>query len=272
VFDTFSQGNLTIEAEDWNWDGGQFIDNPEPAAQTTPTSYFARTSFEDIDHEEFRSVFEPGQHDYRDLVLVGTEPTGDVLRQKYIDAQVIDPAVKDYNVGWIELTEWLNYTRTFPTGTFNIYGRFANGNLGETFVAALDKLDDATITPQTTTPIGVFLGGPGRGWQTYDFVPLTDTNGMILAVPMGGIETVRVTTVSGGYNVNFYMLVPAAPSAPRLNIRREGGNLVVSWTASGYRLETAGAITGTWTTLATAGNMHTFTPGTAPQFFRLKTP
>jgi hypothetical protein len=267
VFDTFSQGNLTIEAEDWNFDFGQFIDDPVPASQTLPNSYFGRESFEDIDHEELNSSV--AQHVYRDVVLVGTEPTGDVLRQKFIDAQVNDPAAIDYNVGWVEVTEWLNYTRTFPSGTFNIYGRFANGNLGETFVAALDKVDDATITPQTTTPVGVFLGRPGRGWQTYDFVPLTDTNGTILAVTMGGIETVRVTAVSGGYNANLYMFVPAAAPAPRLNIRREGGNLVVSWAASGYRLETAGAITGTWATVATVGNTHTFAPGTTPQFFRL---
>ena len=269
VFDTFSQANLTIEAEDWNYDGGQFIDNPVPAAQTLANSYFARTAFEDIDQEELSTVFEGALHDYRDLVLVGTEVTGDVRRKKYIDAQATDPAVQDYNVGWIELTEWLNYTRTFPTGTFNIYGRFANGNIGQSFEAALDKVDGATTDTQTTTPVGSFRGPPGRGWQTYDFVPLTDANGTVVTVAMNGVETIRVTALAGGYNANFYMFIPASAPPPTLNVSREGSDLRLNWSGTTHHLETAPSITGPWSTVTTIGNIHTVAPTSGRAFFRL---
>jgi hypothetical protein len=41
-FDTFSQNNMMIEAVDWDFNGGQFIDNPVPTAPNSPAtnSYF----------------------------------------------------------------------------------------------------------------------------------------------------------------------------------------------------------------------------------------
>lgn len=270
VFDTFSQGNLMIEAEDWNFEGGRFIDNPVPASMEQTNSYFGRLGYPNIDEHELSTEYEASRHEYRDLDLVGTERTGDFLRQKYIDAQVSDPAVADYNVGWVEITEWLNYTRTFPAGSYHVYGRFANGNIGQFFEAGFDKVADATTETQVLTPVGSFRGGPGRGWQNYEFVPLTDAQTNIMTVSFSGVETFRVTAVAGGYNANFYMLVPAAPPAPRLNITRDGTEIVVTWTGSGYTLQRSSAISGPWESVSTTANSYRFTPGAAPQFFRLR--
>ena len=43
TFDTFSQNNLMIEGVDWDFNGGQFIDNPVPTAPNSvaTNSYFA---------------------------------------------------------------------------------------------------------------------------------------------------------------------------------------------------------------------------------------
>ncbi len=266
VFDTFSQSNFMFEAEDWNFDGGQYIDNPVLATMTGPNSYFGQIGVEDIDQNELSTDFGASQHEYRDFVFVGTEATGDMLRQNYLDAQTNNPAIRDYNVGWVENGEWLNYTRTFPAGTYNIYGRFANGNIGQVFEAALDKVQDPMTVTQTATPVGVFRGGPGRGWQSYDFVPLTDSQGAVLAVELSGVETLRVTSVSGGYNANFYMLVRVAPP---LQISQANGSVTVSWQGSGYTLETATSIGGSWTPVATLNNSYTVTHNDAARFFRL---
>ena len=125
--------------------GGQYINNPVPDTMTGPNTYFGQVAVEDVDQNELSTDFGASLHEYRDFVFVGTEVTGDFLRQKYVDAQTNNPAIRDYNVGWVEVGEWLNYTRSFPTGTFNVYGRFANGNIGQFFEATLDKIDAKRI-------------------------------------------------------------------------------------------------------------------------------
>src|SRR4029079_11183319 len=59
----------------------------------------------------------------------------DAARQQFINA-----GASDYNVGFIGPGFWQNYTKSWPTGTFNIYGRLASGaNLG-TIHASLSKI------------------------------------------------------------------------------------------------------------------------------------
>jgi hypothetical protein len=266
-FDTFSQNNLIFEAEDWNFNGGEFIDDPllssDPFYDNT---YFGKGSLHDIDYHDPNTL--PGAtYLYRSTDPVGTEVTGDVLRQKFIDAQVTDAGVKDYNVGWVEVGEWLNYTRTFPPGTYNVYGRFAYGVVGGLFRASLDKVQNATTQNQPISPVGVFLGGPGRGWQVYDLVPLTDAQGNLLTVSLSGVETLRVTATEGGYNANFYMVVPS--QRPVLNIQRSGGNAIISWTGEGFILQSAPAVNGPWTPVANQTNPYTVPMTDAARFFRL---
>ena len=270
VFDTFSPSNFVFEAEDWNIDGGQFIDDPVLSSDVFElNSYFGKTSLEDIDHNELDVDPGASRHAYRDFALVGTEQTGDIVRQKYADAQITDPAVTDYNVGWVELDEWLNYSRTFPVGVFYIYGRFADGNIDQFFEATLEKVAGATMENQTTTSLGVFRGGPGRGWQTYDWVPLTDNQMSPVVLELNGVETLRVTCTQGGYNANFYMLVPAPP---RLQITQSNGNVSIGWTGSGFTLQCAPSINGSWASVQNQSNPFTVAPLLAAQFYRLVGP
>src|SRR5439155_6413516 len=124
-FDTINQNDFHFEAEDWNFDSGQFLDTVVLSSTPGPSNYLERVGIEGIDQNEFGTTNSMSQ--YRSSSLVGTEVSRDVLRQKYIDAQVNDPNVMDYAVGWVEVGEWLNYTRTFPPGKYSIYGRFASG-------------------------------------------------------------------------------------------------------------------------------------------------
>ena len=39
---------------------------------------------------------------------------------------------------------------------------------------------------------------------------------------MGGIETLRATLTQGGFNANFYMLVPGQAVRPTLNVTKSG--------------------------------------------------
>jgi len=56
-----------------------------------------------------------------------------LMRQKVLDAFALDPNVREVNVGFFDggtgadQPNWMDYTRTFPTGPFNVYTRVASG-------------------------------------------------------------------------------------------------------------------------------------------------
>jgi len=142
-----------------------------------------------------------------------------------VDAQTIDTAVADYNVGWVEKDEWLNYTRTFARGQYFVYARLASGN-GPPFEASLSKVTGANTSNQTATVLGSFKGDIGHGWQFYSFILLTDPQTNRVIVNLNGPETLRVTAITtNAYNANFYMVIPA----PILEIALQQGKAVISW-------------------------------------------
>ena len=200
AFDTFSQSNLMVEAEDFDFGSDQFIDNPVPTAEPATNSYYMEavpavvgvdlTTPGNIGGETFA---------YRNDSC-GTQAASDVLRQKFITA-----GVSDYNVGWWYAGEWLNYTRTFPTNNYVIYGRLASANGAYVATNSLVTGGKGTAS-QTNRFLGTF-SGTDNGWQTWQWVPLLNAKGQMAMVPLGGVETLKVTAGSG-LNANFYMFVP----------------------------------------------------------------
>jgi hypothetical protein len=59
------------------------------------------------------------------------------------------------------------------------------------------------------------------GWQSWHWVPLLDTNGNRVVIPLGGVGTLQVTS-GNNLNANYYMLVPA-PSPVTLTASIVGG-------------------------------------------------
>jgi hypothetical protein len=55
-----------------------------------------------------------------------------------------------------------------------------------------------------------------------------------------------------------------------LHIRRDGANVVLTWTNPTFALQSAPAITGTYTTVPGATNPYTNAIGASPRFFRLQ--
>jgi hypothetical protein len=163
----------------------------------------------------------------------------------------------------------LNYTRTFPTGRYYLYGRLSSGN-STSYVASLAKVAGATTTNQTTTSVGSFKGDVGHGWQFYAFIPLTDVQTNLVTVSLGGAETLRVTTTQGAYNANYFMLVPAAAPPPTLAISRSNGNIVISWIGDGFILESTAQLGGTWTSVQNQANPFIVAPAGNGAFYRLK--
>ena len=214
TFDTFSPGYFTWEAEDFDFNGGQFINDPV-ISTNSPDSYYNTVGVTNVD--EYVPNYSATQpHLWRTNDQVSIALAGDTPRAQFIAAGL--PGVTSgYLVGYFNPGNWVNYTRTFPAGTYNIYGRLANGNGG----LANCTLDEVTsgqgTTNQTLTQLGIFQF-TGIGWNNFGLVPLTDAYGNLVAVQLNGQTTLRVTSgpLGGGVNVNFFMLAPGTNTPPAI--------------------------------------------------------
>jgi Carbohydrate binding module (family 6) len=203
-FDTYDP-ILTWEAEDYNYGNGNYYDNPQT------NLYAGSFGTAEVDFHEGSGG---GGRAYRDSgVTVGpaTETATDTVRAAYNGTGFID-----YNVGYYDNGDWLNYTRTMPAGQYNVYLRAANGSGGNGGVALARVTSDPTTSPQTTTNLGIFTIPPTGGWQAYTFVPLRDASGNLVKFTGGGVQTLRGTS-SGGCNANFYALFAANTNLPAIN-------------------------------------------------------
>jgi hypothetical protein len=201
-FDTFKAGYYTFEAEDFDYNGGQFYDIPQV------DSYNNLAPVADVDNHQ--SDLNPGRgFAYR--------PNNDVTAPVPSTGTAGDNARNftggtDYNIGFFGGGSWVNFTRHYPAGTYNVWGRFAEG-------AAASQLDLALLTSgygttnQTTRMLGTFHVAM-TGWSTWDWAPLQAANGQLATVTLDGArQTIKLlgSPVNGlpEVNVNYFMLTPS---------------------------------------------------------------
>jgi hypothetical protein len=211
-FDTFLASDPVIEIEDFNFNSGQFIDNPILVAEgnTDVNAYSMQTGAVDVDYSDTRGNFQnapyrPGDH-------VRMQHTLDFPRQKYVAAGGAGANIFDYDVGDIASGEFLNYSRTFAAGTYEVYLRQAYANLAQG-VAAFERVTgDRTQPNPATQALGSFLGVLS-GYQ-YRNIPLTDGLGQNrIKVRLSGLETLRLRQVTaepsdGDIFQNYLIFVP----------------------------------------------------------------
>ncbi|HEX3628691.1 MAG TPA: hypothetical protein VH280_25050 [Verrucomicrobiae bacterium] len=218
LFDTFSTNEYTWEAEDFDFNGGQFIDNPVLSTNSL-LSYYGTEGVTNVD--EYVPNFNPTNqpHLWRTNDEVSIAGAGDTPRAQFVAA-----GVPDYLIGYFNPSNWVNYTRTYPAGTYNIYGRLANGNGGLANCSLAEVTSGQGTTNQTLTPLGMFQFS-ARGWNSFNFVPLTDPWGNVQAVTLNGQTTLRVTSgpLGGGINANFFLLAPGTNTPPAIvNVYPDG--------------------------------------------------
>jgi len=199
-FDTFSSNNLLIEVEDYNFGSGQFIDNPVPIAEGrgAANSYSQQAGVPDVDFSDTRAT---------------PRPQDTLYRPNYIDAGGAAAGVYDYDVGDIAAGEFLNYTRTFSAGTYELYLRESLVNMTRAEATLEKVVGDPTKPNQATKPLGSFIGAL-TGYQYRNF-PLTDGFGQSkVVVRLSGVEALRLHQVTpdasdGAIFQNYFILVPA---------------------------------------------------------------
>jgi hypothetical protein len=242
-FDTFSQDNYMVEAEDFDYGGGLYVS----ASDWYPDAYLTLGATANIDFQH--SSVEGEQFPYRNGIPQSLVQNYVVeARQKFIDVGGID-----LQLDWFGIGDWANYTGVYPTGNFYVYIRSA-GLLGSSYSMYLDQVvSGAGTTNQVTKRLGHW-GALGRGQQAYAWVPLTD-DGLVapVAVKLGGTNTLRISTTTGLCYPNYFMLVPA--SGITLSAARSGSNVSISFpTQAGatYRVFYRADLTsGNWILLAT---------------------
>ena len=317
TFDTFSQNNLMIEAGDFDFNGGQWIDNPLSTAPSTAltNSYYGYPGNNTLNTAEYgidydtTNVTTAETYPYRfdgntppsvstTATAAGSEVTSDFLRDKFINegASAVPPfedvasepvptTNTDYDLAWWSPGTWLNYTRTFPTNTYNVWGRLASGAVYTNCTMSLVISGQGTSS-QTTQLLGTFADPNASGFQSWHWVPLTGNNGQPVAVSLGGVETLKLTAPSGSatgsINAHFYMFVPAA-SATSFSISVSVNAGIVSIhipTVSGHNYTvqyTSSLKPANWQTLGSGitgdGTVHTAndtTAGGAQRFYRVE--
>ncbi len=286
TFDTFSQNNLMIEAVDFDFNGGQFIDDPLPTApvELATNSYYAGGIFEtnaavtNVDYAG--GVIDNGEAwPYRpnDTQAGGQEVNTDFLRDKFATN-----GSTDYDLGFWNAGFWENYTRTFPTNKYNVYGRLAGGAGPFSGTTLSLVISGRGTTSQTTQLLGSFADANAAGWATWHWVPMRDTNGNLATVSLGGVQTVRLTS-GNNLNANYIMFVPSAVSlSVNLTVSISGSSISLKFpTTSGhnYTVLYNNTLTGgTWQPLSAAvagdGSVKTVpdtvTPGVPVRFYRLQ--
>lgn len=264
-FDTFNVNNYQWEAVDYDfstnngdvWISGLFIDNPVPTCDiTTPGSgeYAANSYFgfptgftPGVDPQGYGAIAQQqidinfgnsGQtaaNEYYRADGVGSQPATDYLRPKFAAAQSTfgDPNIGPINIGYYAGGYWMNYTRHWPTNTYNVWARLAGGNGAFSGTTLSLVTNGYGTSSQQTQVLGSFGDPNAAGWQAWHWVPLHDTNGNMVTISLGGQQTLRVTS-GGNVNAEFYMLVQAPPEF-KVGVALAGGQVNLSIpTLSGY--------------------------------------
>ncbi|MFO1476468.1 MAG: hypothetical protein U1F98_07440 [Verrucomicrobiota bacterium] len=231
-FDTFDPADYMIEAEDFDFDGGQYVDNPAITSAAAPNSYFDTTSSSGVD-SWYGDVLTPLTAPFRmrSTDTISTDLCSDTRTRALVAAQLSNPLAFNYNVSYWSTNGWLNYTHNYPSGKFTVYARMSTGP-GLTGVVQLDKLSGGT-----TNYLGTFTS-IGRGYNLYDWVPLVNTNnGLPATLTLGGLAKLRATCVSGDVNPNSFLLVPAVVTPAPLQFNYSAGTLTLSWSDASFHLQ-----------------------------------
>ena len=232
-FDTLNPASYGIEAEDWDFNGGSFIDNPVITSTAAANSYF-----EKLGHGLWIALREMWLRRLRlisgtaRLTPSATDVCGDTRTRAVVAAQQTNALAFSYNIAWWSTNAWANYTHTYPAGTFNVYARVAGGDglTNQDPVGPVERFDHQTWarSPGWDAATTFSTGSP---WE--------HRSGQAATVTLDGVATLRATSVTGNVNPNSYLLVPLVAGRRAAPVELFGGDPDTDLEQSG--LPSAGA-------------------------------
>ncbi|MBN8247249.1 MAG: immunoglobulin domain-containing protein [Verrucomicrobia bacterium] len=274
---------LVIEAEDYNFDGGQTL----PAASVMPLAadlYQGKDGLPGIDfHLSAQSTADAGAN-------------GNSLRNGWLNNGVavdfpvapeelgnVDVIVdngggnterpdftltNNYKIGWGDSGEWYQYTRDFPAGNYNVVfvgsrdGRAANAHDRTLELVTGDR----TKVDAATTVIAQLTMSETGGWSSNDHIPFlaADGSGSLASLALGANTTLRLRISRGDGDLDALYFYPAGVSAqPEITGITVGadGKVTITWTGGG-QLEAAETLGGPYAPVPGAtGGSYVWEPG-----------
>ena len=268
-------GSFLIEAEDFNTAGGDFL----AEVDTMPYlggAYTNLAAVEGIDYQR-SSVVADG-----DVYRIGE--TNNVPMGANFDANTYDrirsinssgtwEVTANYSCGWSGVGNWLNYTRTIPANTYQVWAGMSSDRaaVADGLVASLSRVvGSASVSNQVVEAIGTFQSAGTRGWGNTALVPLRNASQEVVEVAFSGVTTLRVDMNYG--DVDYLMLIPTGGALPpqfTSVVINENGSITVTWEGDGV-LEAAPDVTGPWGVIEGATSPFTFEPTDSRLFGRIK--
>lgn len=270
-FDTFSQSNYMFEAEDYDYNGGQYV----PSASYTPDCYASFVSVSNIDFYHTLVGGEPtdgSDYHYR-INGIPQQPANDYLRQVFVSY-----FAADYQLYYFGGGDWANYTRDYPPGSYYLYAR--TSGLGPYAMTLGQVVSGQGTTNQVIKQLGRW-SAVGANINTFAWVPLTDTGGAApVVVRFTGVPTLQVGTPTGDCYPNYFMLVPASPISLKATWTANHINLSFpTLSGSNYRVFYRTNLTaGSWTPLTsvlgdgTAKSVADASTGDHERFYEVTSP
>ncbi len=222
-FNTWLATDPYVEAEDYNFGGGSFLPNIFPDAND------AYANLNGMNGIDYKIAATTNSNPYRPGDLPGLELAADIDHAGYAAG-----GYADYDLGFTDTGDWLDYTRVLDSSNYNVYARMAG--FAANPVMELDRLasPSAATTSQPRAALGSFIVPPTGGTQIYTFVPLSDFFGNQVTVQFPGTNTFRATTIGGTRAYNFnYLIFVAITNATTLRPYISTGSPAVNATGIG---------------------------------------
>lgn len=199
-------GTVFMEAEDYNYDGGNYIPgaNGGPTGQPYPGgAYVDLAGIEGIDYRDNGGG--GGDPPYRtSSPNVATVGFGDANRGTFNVQQ-------NWKVGWTGNGEWLNWTREFPEDPtpYEVWARISSG--GSAPNPTLQRvISDPSQPDQKLEQLGQFTGDQSGDWGVMLFYKLHRRGDQTkpAIVTLAGVNTIRLTVGSGNMDLNYVAFTP----------------------------------------------------------------
>src|SRR5205823_5476343 len=110
-FNTYVTNLLFVEAEDYNYSAGGFVDNLTNLGYSQYAGLLGTNGIDYLDHDltGTNNAYRPGD-------LPQIQPATDLDHNGFIAN-----GVPDYNLGYTETGEWQNYTRNLSNTTYSVF-------------------------------------------------------------------------------------------------------------------------------------------------------
>ncbi len=265
-----SEGLFLVEAEDWDYDGGQ----SKPEASVMPYTGGAYAELGAVLGVDYASNDGDDSRVYRTL---GTQNkqinANDAFNGVDLRGRGTWEVTANYKLGWADTADWLNYTRNIPQGEYQVWaGLSYDGRDANQLRATLGQVTaGAGTATQTVTPIGSFNGPGSGGWGNTRLVPMRDSSGAFTKVNLSGNTVLRFTMDSGDYDYFVLQKVGEGNGGGGGGVigvsRGEDGSITLTYEGTLLGSET---LNGTYAPVGGASSPYTVTPSGGARFFKLQ--